>query len=76
MATLKQRRLSDRQRQARWRQKQRQDGRKQVTAMISLKAQIILHREKKRSGESNSEVIERAILNLAEQRRTAEGSNR
>jgi hypothetical protein len=72
MATLKERRHSDRQRQARWRQRQRQEGRKQVTAMISLKAQIILKREKKRTGESNSEVIERAILLLTEQRRTAE----
>jgi hypothetical protein len=34
--------------------------------MISLKAQLILNREKKRSGETNSQVIERAILNLAD----------
>ena len=32
--------------------------------MISLKAQIILNREKKRTGENNSDVIERAILGL------------
>jgi len=73
MATLKERRRSDRQRQSRWRQRQRQEGRKQVSAMISLKAQIILNREKKRSGLSNSEVIEQAILLMAEQKRTAEG---
>jgi hypothetical protein len=70
VATLKERRHSDRRRQARWREKQRQDGKKQVSAMLSLKAQIILNREKKRSGASNSEVLERAILLLAGQARS------
>ena len=32
--------------------------------MISLKAQIILNREKRRTGETNSDIIERAILRL------------
>jgi hypothetical protein len=72
VATLKERRHSDRRRQARWREKQRRDGKKQVSAMLSLKAQIILNREKKRSGASNSEVIERAILLLAGQARSEE----
>jgi hypothetical protein len=67
MATLKDRRRSDRLRQTRWRQRQRGEGKKQISAMVSLKAQIILNREKKRTGESNSQVIERAILSLAEQ---------
>ena len=65
MATLKDRRRSDRLRQTRWRLRQREEGRKQISAMISLKAQIILNREKKRTGETNSEIIERAVLNLA-----------
>lgn len=65
MVTLTQRRKTDRERQNRWRQRQRQHGKKQVSAMISLKAQLILTREKKRTGETNSQVIERAILNLA-----------
>jgi hypothetical protein len=64
MATLKDRRRSDQQRQARWRQRQRDHGKKQISAMVSLKAQIILNREKKRTGETNSEVIERLILSL------------
>ncbi len=64
MVTLMQRRKTDRERQNRWRQRQRKHGKKQVSAMISLKAQLILSREKKRTGENNSQVIERAILNL------------
>ena len=64
MASLKERRKSDRERQRRWKERQKQQGKKLVSAMISLKAQLILFREKKRTGESNSEVIERAILNL------------
>ena len=66
MSTLRERRRSDRERQTRWRQSQRNQGKKQISAMISLKAQIILNREKKRTGESNSEVVERAILSLFE----------
>lgn len=37
--------------------------------MISLKAQIVLNREKKRTGENNADVIERAILGLLESHR-------
>lgn len=66
MATLKERRRSDRLRQMRWRRRQSEDGRKQISAMISLKAQILLNREKKRTGETNSEIIERLILNQTE----------
>jgi hypothetical protein len=68
MSTLRERRRSDRERQTRWRQSQRNQGKKQISSMISLKAQIMLNREKKRTGESNSEIIERAILNLLEKR--------
>ncbi|MEJ2037832.1 MAG: hypothetical protein P8X55_02720 [Desulfosarcinaceae bacterium] len=64
MATLKDRRRADRERQERWRHRQRHQGKKQVSVMISLKAQIILNRENKRTGENNSDVIERAILSL------------
>jgi hypothetical protein len=66
MPTIHDRRKSDRQRQKRWREKQISQGKKQISAMISLKAQLILNREKKRSGESNSQVIERAILKLVD----------
>lgn len=66
MATLNQRRKTDRERQQRWRERQIKDGKKQISAMISLKAQIILNREKRRTNGTTSEVIEKAILNLAE----------
>lgn len=66
MATLNQRRKTDRERQKRWRDRQKKDGKKQISAMISLKAQIILNREKRRTDETTSEVIEKAILLLAE----------
>lgn len=66
MATLKQRRRTDRDRQQRWRDRQREQGKKQISAMLSLKAQIILNREKRRTHATTSEVIEQAILRLAE----------
>jgi predicted kinase len=64
MTSLAQRRKTDRERQKRWRQRQNNQGKKQISVMISLKAQLILNREKKKNRETNSEVIERAILNL------------
>jgi hypothetical protein len=66
MPTIHDRRKSDRQRQKRWREKQTSQGKKQISAMLSLKAQLILNREKKRRGETNSQVIERAILKLVD----------
>jgi len=66
MATLKQRRKTDRDRQQRWRDRQREQGKKQISVMLSLKAQIILNREKRRTHASTSDVIEQAILRLAE----------
>jgi hypothetical protein len=69
MSTLRERRATDRERQKRWRDKQRKEGRKQISAMLSLKAQIILNREKRRNNASTSDVIERAVLQLAERSR-------
>ncbi len=66
MATLNQRRKTDRERQKRWRERQKKDGKKQISAMISLKAQIILNREKRRTNSTTSEVIEQAILRISE----------
>lgn len=68
MTTLKSRRNMDRLRQRKWRKRQMELGKKQVTAMISLKAQILLNREKRTSGESTSQIIERALLALASHR--------
>ena len=67
MVTLSDRRKNDRERQKRWRERRLMEGSRQVSAMISLKAQLILKREKKRTGETNSQVIERAILKLGGQ---------
>jgi hypothetical protein len=67
VASLADRRKTDRERQKRWRRRQQGQGKKQVSAMISLKAQLILNREKKRTGKSNSEIIEKAILKLTGQ---------
>ena len=66
MATLKQRRVSDRLRQKRWRENQHRKGKKQLSVMISLKAQIILNREKRRTQSTTSEIIEKAVLLLNE----------
>ncbi|MBT8342028.1 MAG: hypothetical protein HKP58_14885 [Desulfatitalea sp.] len=70
MTTLKERRKTDRERQQRWRANQTRQGKKQISAMISLKAQLILSREKRRTRTTTSEVIERAILELATTART------
>ena len=67
MVTLSDRRKTDCERQKRWRKRRLEEGRKQVSAMISLKAQLILNREKKRTGETNAQVVERAILRLGGQ---------
>lgn len=64
MATIADRRKIDRERQERWRQRQKNLGKKQVSALLSLKAQLILNREKKRTGNTTSEIIENAILKL------------
>lgn len=64
MTTLKERRDTDRRRQQKWRKHQQELGKKQISAMISLKSQILLNREKQRSGESTSEIIERALSAL------------
>ena len=64
MATLSDRRKADRDRRARWVKRQRVNGKKIVSAVLSRNAQDALCKEKERTGESNSAVIERALLNL------------
>ena len=61
---LLRRRGTDNDRQQRFRERQLAEGKKAVTAYISPKAQAILDAEKDRTGESNSDIIEKAILNL------------
>jgi ribosomal protein S7 len=61
---LLRRRNSDKERQRRYRERQLDDGKKSVTVFISSEAHTILIEAKDRTGESNSEIIEQAILNL------------
>jgi hypothetical protein len=64
MATLLQRRLADRRRQMRFRERQKAEGKSPITVYISSNAKKILKQQKEKTGESNSEIIERALLNL------------
>ena len=65
MATLSERRKADRDRRARWVKRQRLKGKKIVSAVLSRNAQDVLNSEKAKTGENNSAVIERALLNLS-----------
>ena len=56
--------LSGKDRQNNWRTKQKALGKKPYTVMLSRKAQAILEDEKKRTRESLSIIIEKAILYL------------
>ncbi|WDN89627.1 hypothetical protein BuS5_02595 [Desulfosarcina sp. BuS5] len=56
--------LSEKERQEKWRKKQKALGKKSYTIMLGRKAQSILENEKKRTGNSLSTIIEKAILYL------------
>ena len=60
MATLRERRKVDRERQKRWRERRLAEGNKQLLVMLDLNAQIALKRVKRRTGETNAEIINRA----------------
>jgi len=64
MATLEQRRKADRKRFKRWRKKKLADGNKQIQLMLTPEAHGFLKYEKKRSGESYVQIVNRAILSL------------
>lgn len=64
MATIHQRRKTDRERQMRWRRNKLAEGRKDIHIMLEPKAQRILDQEKRRTGESYVQIINRAILKL------------
>ena len=54
--------LSGKDRQHNWRKKQKSLGKKPYTVMLGRKAQYVLENEKKRTGESLSIIIEKALL--------------
>jgi len=61
---MKQRLAGERDRQRRWRLRQREKGLKPVAGMISQEAQAVLNAAKKETGETTSAILEKAILNL------------
>ena len=66
MATLKERRESDRRRNEKWRKKQSEIGKKAYNIFLTKEAQGILNWEKENNGGTNSDVIERALKLLRE----------
>ena len=66
MATIEQRRKTDRKRQKRWRKKKLADGNKQTLIMLTPEAQEVLKREKDRTGEPYVQIINRLIIGIEE----------
>ncbi len=66
MATIEQRRKTDRKRQKRWRKKKLAEGNKQTLLMLTPKAQKVLKNEKSRTGEPYVQIINRAIISIEE----------
>ncbi len=64
MATIEQRRKTDRERRERWRKRKLSEGNKQIQIMITGEAQKVLKLEKERSGEPFVQIINRAIMNI------------
>ena len=64
MATLKERRESDKRRVKAWRERQAKEGKKNLSVTISQKVHKILLQQKEKTGETNSEIVERALLSL------------
>lgn len=57
-------RKANRERQKRWREKQRSRGKKPLTVLLSEESRALLDREKHRTGETIAALVERAIQNL------------
>ena len=64
MATLQERRKSDRKRSNRYRQKKQAEGGRLIQVMLSPEANEILVREQNRTGESLVSIVNRAIVGL------------
>jgi hypothetical protein len=64
VATIEQRRKTDRERRERWRKRKLSEGNKQIQVMITAEAQKVLKLEKERSGEPFVKIINRAIMNI------------
>jgi hypothetical protein len=55
---------SNKERQREWKNKQAAKGKKSLTAMISEEAKSLIDRERKRTGEPISGILDRAVINL------------
>jgi hypothetical protein len=66
LATLQERRKSDRKRSIRYRKKKQTEGGRLIQVMLSPVANEILEREKKMTGESLVSIVNRAIVGLKE----------
>ena len=64
MITIEQRRKTDRERRERWRKRKLAEGCKQIQLMITPEAQMVLKREKERTGEPFVQIINHGIINL------------
>lgn len=51
----------------RWRERNKEEGRKSVTIIISKKAYYVLSKEKEKTGENYGAIIEKALLNIKRQ---------
>ena len=64
MATLEQRRKTDRARQKRWRERKLAEGQKQILIMLTPEAQEVLKYVKEHSGETYVQIINRSIIEI------------
>ena len=64
MATLTQRRKTDRERLKRWRKKKLAEGNKQFLIMLTPEAQKVLDREKARTGKPYVQIINSLIIRV------------
>ncbi len=55
---------SGKERQQKFREKQKKEGKKPVTVMLPAKVKELIDKEKERTGETITSIIERAVLNL------------
>jgi hypothetical protein len=66
MATLNQRRKTDRARQKRWRERKLAEGQKPILIMLTPEAQEVLRRVKEHSGETYVQIINRSIIEIGQ----------
>ncbi len=65
MATLEERRKTDRERLKRWRRKKLAEGSKQIQIMLTPEARAVLKQEKDKTGEPFVQIINRAIVSIS-----------